>query len=263
MDPAVYMQGVVNGGTLAGYLGIDGRNTPELRAHHQQQGIRFLEHFQIIPRRDTPANCPECNAPLRTTVDRERHGWRYVCSNHPTRKRFSALENTFLAKTRLYGEFSADKLVRLLYAWYRRVPLDDTLTDLSISSETGVYWYGFCRDVACAIAWHDFVPIGGAGDVVEQCIDEESYVCTDYWLAYAECEVIFNGYGRVNHSENFVYPPKREKPLWMPAGRFNQECLDHNWDGPPPVPGNQPFRVHTQNIEKSLERPKESLEDLK
>ncbi|KAJ8933856.1 hypothetical protein NQ318_004687 [Aromia moschata] len=61
--------------------------------------------------------------------------------------------------------------------------------------------------------------------------------------------MVFNGHGNVNHSENFVNPPREEPPIWMPAGRFNNECLDWNWKRNPPAAGLQPFRIHTQHIE--------------
>lgn len=61
---------------------------------------------------------------------------------------------------------------------------------------------------------------------------------------------IFIGHGRVNHSETFVEPPPGDEPMWMPAGFFNPECLDHTFIGPAPQ-GLEPFRIHTQNCERS------------
>ncbi|KAJ8923461.1 hypothetical protein NQ315_002020 [Exocentrus adspersus] len=308
MDPAVFMQGKIDLGTVGSYLGIDGRVTPELRAHHQRQGVKFLEHFELIPRKHTPANCPDCGVPLATT-DRQRdaHEWTYVCINHLLQRKFAFLENTFLGGTFSYGQCSADKIVILLYAWYRQQPIMDLVVDLSLTSETVIYWYSIFRDIACAIAWHEFVPIGGVKDVVEvnvtqltyndmsdmddidiytdseerptiwvvggisrttkkrftlvvksidedallpllqQCIDGNSYVCVGNKLSFIETEVVFSGCGE---RKNFIHPPKKGQRMWVPADRFNKECLDSKWKGPSPRPGVQPFRKHTHNLTK-------------
>lgn len=261
MDPAVYMQGDVNFYTLGFFLGLDGTRTPEQRAHSSRQGLRMLEHYEVIPRRETIANCPDCNARLSTVTDIARYGWRYCCTNHQARKKISPLDNTFLAKARLNSEMSADKIVMVIDLWLRRTPLIIAQKILSVSAHTASCWFGFCRDVACSIAWHSYTPIGGPGDVVEvdeshlfkrkhnvgrigvwnhiwvvggisrttkkrfavmvdrrdgdtlmpilqQCIDGNSYICTDCWRAYGDCEQIFNGHGRVNHTENFTNPPR-------------------------------------------------------
>lgn len=62
----------------------------------------------------------------------------------------------------------------------------------------------------------------------------------------------FSGHGVVNHTTNFVEPPKHLPPIWVPAGRFNEACLDKQWNGPPPnILGRQPIRYHTQHVERS------------
>ncbi|KAJ8956975.1 hypothetical protein NQ318_012139 [Aromia moschata] len=261
MDPAIFAQRNLN----CYVLGIDESGTEESIAHSNAQGMRLLKYYNVIPERDTPAKCPTCKEQLRTGTDRERYGWRYVCNNHHQRLRFAPMDNTFLSKARLKGGMTADKIVRVIHKWLKREPLISAQADLSISAETAVAWYGYCRDVACAIAWHDFVPLGGAQDVVEvdeirlfkrkhnvgrlnewrhiwvlggisrttkkvfgiiverrdadtllpilqQCIDGDSYICTDCWNGYDDCDMIFNGHGNVNHSENFVNPPREEPP---------------------------------------------------
>lgn len=53
----------------------------------------------------------------------------------------------------------------------------------------------------------------------------------------------------VNHTSNFIEPPKHLPPFWVPAGRFHTECLDKQWNGP--ILGLQPIRYHTQHVERS------------
>uniref|UniRef100_V5GTL7 ISXO2-like transposase domain-containing protein n=1 Tax=Anoplophora glabripennis TaxID=217634 RepID=V5GTL7_ANOGL len=312
MDPAVFMRGHFNSYSLGYYLGIDGTETAEQKRRSNEQGLKLLQLYGVIPIRNTPANCPDCNAPLSTISERERYGWRYSCRNHQARKKFSPLENTFLSRARLNGEMTADKIILIIDMWLKREPLLSAQETLSMSANTVVAWYGFCRDVACAIAWHDFIPIGGAGDVVEvdefhlfkrkhnvgretmsehawvvggisrttknrfaviverrdadilmpllqQCIDGNSYICTDGWKAYEDCDMVFNGHGVANHNQNFLNPPREEEPNWASAGTFNEECLDTKWNGPAPQPGYVPFRNHTQTIERAWRDLKECL----
>lgn len=283
----------INFYSLGAFLGTNVLGQEESR----QRGRIIFEMYKVVPTRDTPANCPDCGAQLRTTTDTKRHGFRYECRNHG-RKRFSPYNNTFMAHVRTNHNMGEDIVVRIIYHWLRRMPLVALLEDLKISRETAVYWYGFCRDAACAIAWHEYVPIGGPQDIVEvdethlfkrkyqvgrlnewnhvwvvggisrttkrrfavmvrrrdedtltnllgECVDHSSYLCTDLWRGYNECHEVFNGHGKINHSQNFVNPPQDEPPHWAPPGRFNVECLDGKWDGPPPQPGMQPYRDHT------------------
>ncbi|KAJ8945134.1 hypothetical protein NQ318_001599 [Aromia moschata] len=83
---------------------------------------------------------------------------------------FRWFHSTFLSKVRLRGEMTVDRMVLIMYYWLSQTLPEAVQRGLSLSTETAVYWYGFCRNVACAIAWHDFTPIGGNGDVVE--VDE-------------------------------------------------------------------------------------------
>ncbi|XP_029347658.1 uncharacterized protein LOC115034690 [Acyrthosiphon pisum] len=70
------------------------------------------------------------------------------------------------------------------------------------------------------------------------------------WRAYNTCGQIFSGHGVVNHTVNFVEPPKHLPPIWVPAGRFSPECLDKQWEDALP-PNMEPIRYHTQHIERS------------
>ena len=62
--------------------------------------------------------------------------------------------------------------------------------------------------------------------------------------------IYFSGHGVVNHSINFVEPPKNEPPIWLGTGRFSQECLDKQWEGVRP-PNQELICYHTQHIERS------------
>ncbi|KAJ8948203.1 hypothetical protein NQ318_010479 [Aromia moschata] len=298
MDPAVFMGGEFNPYTLGYYLGY-----PPSSPEAAKQGRKLLELYGVLPSRDTVANCPSCRSLLHTVRDSERFGWRYCCENHVKRLRFSPLLNTFLSKVRLRGEMTTDKVLKLIQMWCDRQPLIKVLQYLHLSAESAVYWYGHCREIACAIAWHDYIPIGGDKDVVEvhdsllfkkqlnvrgrktykhirlvggisrvtkkrfalvvpsdimssdkllpilhQCIDDKSYVCTSNSPAYEECEKIFNGHG---WTDDFVYPPKGQSPMWMPTGRFSRECLDLKWSRPPSTPELQPFRISVQNMKRA------------
>lgn len=70
---------------------------------------------------------------------------------------------------------------------------------------------------------------------------------------------LFSGHGVVNHSTNFVEPPKNLPPIWVPAGRFSEECLDRQWQGAPPANNLEPIRYHTQHIERSWRELKKFL----
>lgn len=61
---------------------------------------------------------------------------------------------------------------------------------------------------------------------------------------------VFSGHGVVNHTLNFVEPPKHLPPIWVPAGRFSPECLDKQWEDALP-PNMESIRYHTQHIERS------------
>lgn len=271
----------------------------------------ILEIYGVLPTRGTPANCPDCGAQLRTTTDSQRHGFRYECRNHG-RKRYSPYQNTFITNVRTNEKMGEDNILYLLLDWLIKMPLSIAIENIGISRDTAVFWYGFCRDAACAIAWHEYEPIGGPNDIVEvdethlfkrkfqvgrlnewrhvwvvggisrttkkrfavtvyrrdidtltdilgESVDHDSYICSDYWRGYNDCNEVFNGHGRVNHSQNFLDPPKEEPPHWAPPGRFDEKCLDSNWNEPPPQPGMQPYRNHTQTIERCWRDLKEYL----
>ncbi|KAJ8940707.1 hypothetical protein NQ318_009110 [Aromia moschata] len=55
--------------------------------------------------------------------------------------------------------------------------------------------------------------------------------------------MIFNRHGNELRERTSSNPPREEPPIWMPAGRFNNECLDWNWNENPPAPELQPFRI--------------------
>ena len=95
--------------------------------------------------------------------------------------------------------------------------------------------------------------------IMEQCIQYESVICSDEWRAYTDCDDYFAEHETVNHSENFLRPPKHEDPMWVPGGRFNPNCLDKQWIGPPPAANMEPVRIHTQNIERLWRHLKKSL----
>jgi len=61
---------------------------------------------------------------------------------------------------------------------------------------------------------------------------------------------VLSGQSVVNHTVNFVEPPKHLPPIWVPAGRFSPECLDKQWEDALP-PNMEPIRYHTQHIERS------------
>ncbi|KAL5236538.1 hypothetical protein ACI65C_003948 [Semiaphis heraclei] len=60
-----------------------------------------------------------------------------------------------------------------------------------------------------------------------------------------------SGHGVVNHTTNFLEPPKNLPPFWVPAGRFSPECLDKQWEGAPPNNRLALIRYHTQHIERA------------
>lgn len=90
-------------------------------------------------------------------------------------------------------------------------------------------------------------------------IRSRSFFCTDYWGAYSNLNQIFAGHGRVNHSTNFVYPPRHQPPIWVPAGTFFTKCLDDLNIFPPPIPNMEPVRFHIQKAENSWKSLKKIL----
>lgn len=161
-------------------------------------------------------------------------------------------------------------------AWHEFVPLGDD-DDVVECDETHIYkeknhvgrrvqllrgvwvWGGISRTTKKVFA--RLVPdrklhtlLGG----LMECIEPGTYLCTDGWRGYFGCDQYFSGHGVVNHSTNFLNPPKNQDPLFVPAGRFHAECLDKQWTGNI-APGMTPFRNHTQNIERAWRSLKEVL----
>lgn len=308
MDLDIFLNNPVSAFSLGCYLGIISPGVDKRR-----QGLILLQRYGVIPDRETIKNCPECRAVLQTVGDRHRHGFRYICRNHaPVTRRFNPYQNTFLANVRMNRDMGEEKITMIIYSWLDRTPVTKAMETIQMSKETAIAWYGYCRDVACAIAWHEYQPIGGPTDIVEvdethlfkrkynvgrltewrhiwllggisrttrdrfaviverrdaenmipvliKCIDLGSYICTDQWRAYNECTQIFGGHGTVNHSENFTNPPRNDPPHWAPPGRFSDECLERNNALPPPAPGMQPYRDHTNTVERSWRDLKEYL----
>uniref|UniRef100_A0A2S2P276 Uncharacterized protein n=1 Tax=Schizaphis graminum TaxID=13262 RepID=A0A2S2P276_SCHGA len=57
------------------------------------------------------------------------------------------------------------------------------------------------------------------------------------WLKQIRLQSNKNGHGVVNHTINFVEPPKNLPPIWVPAGRFSPECLEKQWQDAIPGTG--------------------------
>lgn len=94
---------------------------------------------------------------------------------------------------------------------------------------------------------------------MERFILPDSYIFTDGWRAYAECELELPiaGHGTVIHKTNFLSPPKHEPPLWISEHHMLPGAIDRKFVGPYPE-GLVPFRVHTQTCERmwrSLKHP--------
>ncbi|XP_030767683.1 uncharacterized protein LOC115891370 isoform X2 [Sitophilus oryzae] len=285
---------------LHNFLGTR-RNIQE-RREANNRGIKLLEHFSTIPNRNVEIDCinPGCNLQMKAHSDRTiAVGWRFCC---PANHKISATNNTFLHNVRL-REIGADRIVEIIAYWLDQQPLDYTIAETKIATDTAVAWYKYCRDVARKVAWHNFRQIGGPQDIVEvdethltkrkynigrhtawrhcwvfggtsrtskkvfattvedrsantllpimqQFIDHETFICSDEWRAYGLCNQLFSGHGTVNHSVNFLNPARDDDPLWMPAGRFHENCLDEAFNGPVPNVNMVPIRYHTQNIER-------------
>ena len=95
--------------------------------------------------------------------------------------------------------------------------------------------------------------------IMQMYIDADSFICSDSWKAYRHCADFFAGYGRVNHTQNFLYPSREEEPVWFPNDRFHINCLDKRWTGPPPQPNQVPVRYHTQHVERMWRDLKQTL----
>jgi hypothetical protein len=90
-----------------------------------------------------------------------------------------------------------------------------------------------------------------------------TFICSDGWPSYGNIANLrmagvgfqmYHGHGVVNHTTNFVNPPRDEDPLWVSG--FNNECLDRNFVGPNPAPHPihgqlYPIRHHIQRSERS------------
>lgn len=118
-------------------------------------------------------------------------------SNHRPIRRYGPYQNTFLERVRISGDMSADRIICIIYMWLQKHPVSHTAKQLQLAQDTAVNWYSFCREVACAIAWHDFVPIGGRGDIVEvesrhsiKCKNNENDIFEDLnrvWIVGGKC----------------------------------------------------------------------------
>lgn len=294
--------------SLGCYLGTNYNQVEKVLAN--QQGFRFFEHLLTVPTKAAvdngtlARNCPKCNAALETSQDRSRGQniqWRFICaSNH----KFEPTFNTILSNARL-NEIGADTIVKILFKWIRNDSVADSIQDCGSTKATVIFWYSRFRNISTKIAWHDYIAIGGRGDVVEidethlfrrknnqgrlpatraiwafggisrtsrkrfgfltnirdqntlipllrKVVDPLSFICSDHWGAYNNVNQNFAGHGRVNHSINFIFPPRDQPPIWVPPGTFLPECLDTELNNyAPPLPNMEPIRFHTQIAENS------------
>lgn len=114
---------------------------------------------------------------MTTVTQRNRGiGWRLKCQN--CNLKMEPTNNTFLRRVRINSELGCDVIVKMAYMWLRRRPLVDIQEECGVASDTAVAWNSYFRDVAMKVAWHDFLPIGGATDVVE--VDETHLLKAKY-----------------------------------------------------------------------------------
>lgn len=219
---------------------------------------------------------------------RLRHaGYRYKCLNHVPKRRFGSYLNTFVEGARINHNIPEHRIILLIFSWLKKDPVSKVIKDYNFSSETAVYWYGICREVATSIAWHDIVEVDASpifkqhfwvvsgiscttktifAIIVQRCdqatllehVDVDSFICTDGWKGFSECDSLFSGHGQLNHSQSFLSSPKDAPPFWIPTGRFHANCLDKQWKGQQKC-GMVHYRHHTQNIGKCWRDMKEQL----
>lgn len=280
------------------------------------RGIEMFTHYGILPNQNSLPACPRCGLQMQasTVNDKSVVNWRFRCHNNHVR---AATTNTFLENVRL-KQVGAGSYIYGIQSFIEQLPVTKFAEYEKNATDTACAWYKYCRNVGKKIAWHEYIPIGGMGDVVEvdeshlfkrkyntgrgtrwesiwvlggisrttkqvfavvvaqrneetlsehlvDYVDIDSYLCTDGWLGYNGCANLFNGHGVVNHSQNFVNPPRDQDPLWVAPGRFNNECLDRQWTGPPPrnTPNYEPFRIHTQHIERSWQGLKKIIGNMR
>lgn len=97
--------------------------------------------------------------------------------------------------------------------------------------------------------------------ILQDCIDSESFICSDTCNVYNMCSVTFAGHGTINHLKSFLEPPSGKPPLWASSGRFKEACLDCKWKEKPPLRGKKPYRIHIQNMKNVWKRLKELIDD--
>lgn len=296
MDPQTLFQHGVSSFDLGCYLGTD--YTPVEKRNANRQAIKLLEYCTVIPSSRAVRNnqivvdCPHCNLPCGVrNFPNDSLGWRFLC---PSGHRTKPTTNTLLEDSKI-NVVGTHKFVKVIFKWLKGNKISDAMQETGLSKKTVTRWYKLCRSVAAKIAWHDFVIIGGPGDIVEidethlfkrkynvgrllatraywafggisrvtkkrfgfitqyrdedtllpflqQCVHPETFICSDLWAAYNNVGMAFHGHGRVNHSTNFIFPPRNQPPLWFAPGTFFPECLDKQNQYQPPVPNFEPVR---------------------
>jgi len=126
----------------------------------EESVIQFLEEVGLIPKMDVVVNCPLCrNRAYGVKNKATKIGWRWVCSmkkKNGCSGSINPVKNTFLENTRIpYRDVLA--IIFEISSWRAR------RGEASISTETVIDYYCFCREIAEVYASHNSSKLGGPG----------------------------------------------------------------------------------------------------
>lgn len=128
----------------------------------EENTIGACYEIGLIPR---VVMCPVGHGIMAKRSDGSRKlGFRWMCNL--CHVRVSPIQNTFFSRVNL--DFSTS--FKLIALWFWRIPVSQAYKHANVNKQTAVDFYSFLREVAHTIMSHDFVQIGGPGDIVE--VDE-------------------------------------------------------------------------------------------
>lgn len=262
------------------------------RQHSINQGIRVLQHFGVLPNRNTLKFCPQCNNEHQLAVENDSNsqmGWQYRCPNVYEHV-YEPTANTFLSKVQHISDLGADQVVKLLFGWVDNWT-EGYFSRAKITEDTAEDIYTYFRDVAEKIAWHEYQPLGGVADIVEVYETPNE----DIWLFGGRSRTTKRVFGRVvpnryketlfdvmmecidsrsfiasNQCDGYVGCDQyfsghgtvnrtRKEPAWVPVGRFSPECRDSRSIGLAPEAGVEPVQYHTRGIEREWRKLKDKV----
>lgn len=136
-------------------------------------------------------NCNHGHFGLRKDSTFSSDGFFWKCSNKKCSKKVSVRSGSWFEGHNL----TLEKILCITYFWIYKVDQEFVKHELSISNQTIVDWYNYCREVCTTVLQIDSEKIGGEGVVVE--IDESKFGKRKYHKGrHVEGQWVFGGIER-------------------------------------------------------------------